>query len=271
MWTWVLTGVLAQSMLEKNLGLARKAYEDGHLEKAKSYYEKILSDRKIPLAWRLLIQIESGWTYYRMGAFSQALRAAQVVLLEPTQAGAFTEAWLLKGLSLLQLCQYARLFEMLDQYQQWSDKRLKDLRFWMNISQSEWSKIWRSWDKNGYNSLVAQMGEKLPRFLLQDQAIYDNYALKKDQKIFQRVQELARSEIKEIENYSGLLAILKADAQQLFVRDLESGIQSQFSSKPNKLDDQLIFPVSDEMPLWPDELEDYELSSSQCRPKPRRL
>ncbi len=95
-----------------NLTAARMLYQNGYLEPASKYFEKVPKSSD----YYFTAQEEKSWAFVRKGEPQNALAVTQT-LVNPNLTGQIgPEAWLVRGLSQLKVCDYPSVLETLKNF-----------------------------------------------------------------------------------------------------------------------------------------------------------
>ena len=201
---------------EELLNQARYHYEQGKLLQAIYTYKQIQDNSPL---W-VTAQEELAWTYYRMGDFESALSVTRSLTAFPLNQLPIYEAYLIKALSHMQLCQYSLVFATLTDFQKVKTEPLLELE--KKAMQRKSNKVMEEW-------------------------------------------RLATEVVKK-------LKLVKIDTEQRLLRDHRDGLLIRSASAFDaKTADYLVFPDQWDEEPWLDEIGQFEVKSSKCVQKRRRL
>ena len=89
------------------LAKARTAFAKGNFEEALSLYNQIPRGNDY---WMYSVE-EKGWAYFRMDDYEKSLAQTKTLLAPQLAETASSEAYLLRSLALLKICDYKEIFE----------------------------------------------------------------------------------------------------------------------------------------------------------------
>lgn len=286
-----LAHLMKQPNLPVSMGLmdltaARMLYQNGYLDAAIKYYQKVPKDSD---EW-FEAQEEMAWSYLRKGQSQDTIAITQV-LNQPSMAWlSGPEASFLRALAQLKVCDYKGVVKTLENFKDFFKDRtgeLVKLSKDANVPEVEELGKQRSEGPIPYSKIGSAL-KKLPRTSLRDipfgnlalfysglnaeakragipwlQQMVEQRSLAVRAAMISRVQFLANEEVEEVQDIISKLQIVEAEMiQQSMV--LEKMASRGFKSNPvwekgriKTEKYQIEFPASDE--IWFDEFASYNL------------
>ncbi|MBL7543647.1 MAG: hypothetical protein JNL11_07500 [Bdellovibrionaceae bacterium] len=95
-----------------NLTAARLLYQNGYLDAAVKYFDKVPKGSD----YYLMAQEEKSWAFVRRGEPQNAIAVTQTLVNSNLTGQVGPESWLVRGLSLLKVCDYPAVLETLQRF-----------------------------------------------------------------------------------------------------------------------------------------------------------
>lgn len=247
----------------------RVYFQLGLLDKAYEAYDSVPKSSDL---WLESVE-ERAHVMGRKGDYAKAIALLQTVVAAPFDSIVGPEPYFVLAITDLKICDYAAIFKVTKDYKERFQPRVSIL-----------TALSRSGDGEAVrrllNRLVTQplnfdtvgnLAKDLPRGLERDNVIYSE-SRKNDKttaavSIRRRVSELARQELKEIEDITNKLQIIEAEVIQRIHLAEKSKANREKQGSIASGSDVLTFPASDE--VWMDELDHYQAQVEKC-PAPTR-
>jgi tetratricopeptide (TPR) repeat protein len=266
------------------LTYARLYFQTAELDKALAAYNKISPDSDF---WLESVE-EKAHVMGRKGEYASAISFLKTVTAVTFDGVIGPEPYFVEALTHLKICNYSEIFKVTERFKKRFKNRLADL-----------AQLAKAGDSASVQHLIALINEKseiakssklptqlitnndigyqlkhLPRNISRDMIITSQSqrpaSAKRDQAIRLRVRDLAKSEIKEIEDTISKLQIIEAEVvQRIYLAEKSKAVRPSQSTIV-KNSDVLVFPVdSDE--VWLDELDSYAAKVEKCLPASKRV
>lgn len=242
----------------------RLLFQDGDVRGSLKYYEQIPTDSDY---WLEALE-ERGWAHLRLGEHGEALAKLKTIKAPVFDSLVGPEPYFLTGLAHLKVCDYPAIFEAIKEFQAKFRPRLVAIQTLARDGTSAAantviSKL-RTEPLNW--KAVAPEAKQLPRFFHRDTLLQKRVAELKAGKgdgsaVARRLRELARLELKEINDIVQKMHLLEAEVIQ----------RIHMAEKPNTRANRdvkmasgetLEFPDTGE--YWLDELDNYHVKVSGC-------
>lgn len=242
---------------------ARALYARGEMPKAIEAYSQVTASSDF---WLDSIE-ERAWAETRQGNFENALADLQSITSPVWTSQVGPETLMLSTFVSLKICAYKdvvkkinlfkkRMLPRVDALQALQDKGLPS-EFWEMASALKKGKV-------GIVSL-GNKAEKYPRYFYRDKQLLAALESNQTDKAQTRMQQLAQSDLSEIETNLKKMKIIEVELIQkvLMADDLKKTKKEDLKFQTVDRNKQLVFPVTDDE-VWVDEVGHYQVKAENC-------
>jgi len=274
------------------LSKARTTFAKGNYEEALSFYNDIPRGNDY---WMNSVE-EKGWAYFRMDEYEKALAQTKTLLAPQLAETANSEAYLLRSLALLKICDYKEIFENHTNFKEKQKAKILEIQ---DLADSGFNESFKKviLAANSFPLQAKEMGDALkhlPSLFYKDielqkqmlrfkvtaeaQTILARDPHLQNAKVSAKVERANNEALKALKNRMKALAQAETDENFKIIQKInlveveaiqrvhtdqelaETSFKKSDFKKAGK--DQLVF-MDDGRP-WVDELDKYEVSSKSC-------
>lgn len=246
---------------------ARTSYQNGNLDAALNTYQKIPQNSDY---WVESLE-ERAWTHLRKGDNNQALSLITTLTSDLLAPQIGPEPYFLKGLIDYRLCNIKGIFQDFELFKKRYKDRGKEIEKLKSQNSNLGTKKALDVLKLKKTSLASLSADDfgpeiqyLPRLFYRDRTVKAAIGTGNDQRVLQRLGQLAEDENKEIEMVLQKMHLLESQVvQQVFAynKEMHNKKEAQFSIKDKN---SLVFPYKPNSDIWLDEIENFEAATTAC-------
>lgn len=268
---------IGQDLIQLTLG--RLYFQLGQMDRAIEYFGMVAKSSDF---W-LVAQEEKGHAYGRKREYHKVISTLMTVTAPVFDGAIGPEPFFVQALTHLKICDYSDVFKTTDLYKKRFKPRAQALQSLIDQGDSEaFQNAMNRLDQGTIDwQTVGSFAKSLPRnftrdaFIrsqlfarkaaMKDKSKVDAQALGNREPILKRMIELARAELKEIQDTTQKLNIIEAEViQRIHAMDKnreERPVQGDLARGNSH---RLVFPVEEKGEVWLDELDSYEAQVKEC-------
>ena len=242
---------------------ARSLYEFGKLNEAIEIYSKIPASSDF---WLEALE-ERAWAYARQGKHEPALADLQSITSPVWAPQVGPETYMLSTFVSLKICAYKDVIKKTTLFKKMMLPRVDTLQDLTEkpLSEETWQFLKKVEKEQITLSSLGQQAEKFPRYFYRDIQLLEATKKGLRQKAQDRLKQLARKDLAEIEANLKKMKIMDVELIQN-VLTMDKGIKRTSKDLDfTKIDKNktLLFPVTNEE-VWVDEVGHFEVKAEKC-------
>ncbi len=268
LFSFLVLNVRAQSAVAKSSDLstmnqARALYENNKLEKAIDLYTKIKPSSDF---WLESIE-ERAWAKTRLGQFEPALADLKSIASSVWSSQVGPETYMLSTFVSLKICAFKDVSKKISIFKKEVSPRVDILEKLKGgeISEAQWTVLGQLKDSQLNMVNLGKLVDQFPRYFFRDKELVSQIKSNQKEKIKSRLQQLATSDLDEIELNLKKMKIMEVELIQNVMTMDENTKSKKERLAFEKVDKNkaISFPISNDE-VWLDEVGHYQVKAQKC-------
>ncbi len=264
----LVLGTAAQSAVAKSSDLstmnqARSLYENNKLEKAIELYTKVKPNSDF---WLESIE-ERAWAKTRLGQFEPALADLKSIASSVWSSQVGPETYMLSTFVSLKICAFKDVSKKIGIFKKEISPRVEILEKLKDgeISESQWTVLAQLKDSQLNMVNLGKLVDQFPRYFFRDKELISHVKSNDRDKMKSRLQQLATSDLDEIELNLKKMKIMEVELIQNVMTMDENSKSKKERLAFEKVDKNkaISFPISNDE-VWLDEVGHYQVKAQKC-------